>query len=70
VDIVRPKQCPQIIASITMSARVVVWFYTPSMVTAVSTVPLAQCHARQFKKHARRAMIQLPAVIINVRFWQ
>jgi len=42
--------------------------YTPIKVIAVFTVPLAQHHARQFKKHVRKGMVQHPVVNLNTRF--
>jgi hypothetical protein len=42
--------------------------YTPIKVIAVFTVLLAKHHARQFKKHVRKGMVQHPVVNLNTWF--
>jgi len=68
VDTVRLKRCLLNTASSTTSAKAVGRCYTPIKVIAVFTVPLAQHHARQFKKHVRKGMVQHPVVNLNTRF--
>jgi hypothetical protein len=66
VDTVRLKRCLLINASSITSARVVAYYCALIKATAVFTVPSVPCHARQFKKHARKEMVQYPAVSLDI----
>ena len=66
-DTVRLKRCLLITASSITNVRVVAYFCVLIKATAVFTVPSVQCLARQFKKHARKEMVQHPAVNPDIR---
>ena len=61
------KRCRPMPAKLFMNVRAARQCYDLMREIAVSFVRLAQCHARQFNKHARKEMVQHPAVNPDIR---